>query len=401
MTKQTRYIKHLNWYTVVNAVLLFVICRGIYTSFFMNGVNRALWLDEAFLASSFSKRSFLGILLEGQFEYLQTAPLGWLWIEKILTIVFGNTPYVLRMGSVIGYILTIAALIFIQFYFYYSKFPFAAAALVANTPILLQYSNVFKPYITDGFMSLLVAILYGFWKKNKLRGKWLVFIWMGLIWFSQTACFMIGGLILSEFVFGCLYKNKADILQSVLLGASVGVSFSVYYFAWARRMTSVSGMQNYWGSRSSFFPFIPTSVADLVNGIELLKHIFKQFDQAYIFILSFSVGGIVYSVWKKDRMVIGLYFGLLIALFASFLRMYPVKDRLWCFSYPVLALTAFITLEGIANKKAILECIIAIVMLIIVFENTGYKTYSKASNVYWSNQELVRTGLSSYSYEFK
>ena len=207
MTKQIRYIKHLNWYTVVNAVLLFVVCRGIYTSFFMNGVNRALWLDEAFLASSFSKRSFLGIPLEGQFEYLQTAPLGWLWIEKILTIVFGNTPYVLRMGSVIGFILTIAALIFIQFYFYHSKFPFAAAALVANTPILLRYSNVFKPYITDGFMSLLVAILYGLWKKNKLSGKWLVFIWMGLIWFSQTACFMIGGLILSEFVFACLYKN--------------------------------------------------------------------------------------------------------------------------------------------------------------------------------------------------
>ena len=163
-----RLTKYLNWYTAVNVVLLFVIFRGIFTSLFMNGVNRTLWLDEAFLASSFSKRSFLGILLEGQFDYLQTAPLGWLWFEKILTKFFGNTPYVLRTGAVIAYGLTIVALIFIQTHFYKSKFPFAAAAFIANTPLILRYSNMFKPYVMDGFVALFAAIVYGLWKEKKL-----------------------------------------------------------------------------------------------------------------------------------------------------------------------------------------------------------------------------------------
>ena len=381
-----RLTKYLNWYTAVNVVLLFVIFRGIFTSLFMNGVNRTLWLDEAFLASSFSKRSFLGILLEGQFDYLQTAPLGWLWFEKILTKFFGNTPYVLRTGAVIAYGLTIVALIFIQTHFYKSKFPFAAAAFIANTPLILRYSNMFKPYVMDGFVALFAAIVYGLWKEKKLGTIWLALIWMGLLWCSQPACFVIGGLGLTEFIFVCLQKNKKEILRTILIGVAVGVSFIVYYIVWVRRMTSVSEMQNYWAS--DFFPLIPKSVADLKRAVELLEYLFQQFDQGFIFIFAFSTGGFFYSIWKKDRLAIGLYLGFLLALFGSFLHMYPIKGRLWCFIFPALALTAFITLEGIAHKKAIFECAIALAMLIVVLGNTAYKTFSKESGVYWNNEEV-------------
>lgn len=382
-----QFVDNIHWYIMVNAIFLFIACRGIYISFFMNSVNRSLWLDEAFLASSFSQRSFFGIFLEGEFEYLQSAPLIWLWFEKGLSIVFGNTPYVLRIGSVISFIIVIIALSFVQLYFFHSKFPFAAAALIANTPIILKYSNMFKPYMADCLVTWLAAIFWGLYKKERISGKWLAIIWMGLIWCSQPVCFMIGGLCLSEFIFSCIHDNKKDILKIIILGIFVGISFVIYYFAWIRRMTSISDMQDWW--KAYFFPFIPKSLADVRVGIDLLlNQIFKIFDTSYYFVFALSIGGIVYSFKKKDTLFSGLYLGLLIALFASYLHMYPVKDRLWCFSFPVLALISITTLEGIAQKKPMLEGVIALVILIIVIGNTGYKKYSNASDVYMSGEEV-------------
>lgn len=381
-----RKTNYLNWYVVVNAILLIIACRGIYVSFFMNDVNRSLWIDEAFLASSFSKRSFMGILLEGEFEYLQTAPLGWLWLEKILTIIFGNTPYVLRIGSVISFIFIIVLLAFIQFYYYKSRFPLAASAFLSNIPIVLQYSNMFKPYIFDGFVTLLIAVTYGAWKRRKISRKLLAVIWMGLIWFSQTACFIIGGFVLCEFVFSCLQKDKGEIIRTTILGIAVIISFCMYYFVWVRRMTSISGMQNYWDSY--FFSLVPKSISDINRGIDLLREIFKQYDQAYLFVIAFSAGGILHAAWKKDRMVIGLFLGIGVAIFASSIHMYPIMDRLWCFSYPVFALVTFVTLDEITQRRDLYKVIVGLVVVVVSLGNAGYEKYSKASNVYWDREEI-------------
>lgn len=380
-----RVTKEQAWYIAINAILLFIACRGIYTSFFMNNVNRSLWLDEAFLASSFSKRSFWGILTGGEFEYLQSAPLGWLWFVKILTILFGNTPYVLRMGSVVAFILIIFFLTFIQLYFYESNFPFAAAAILSNVPFILQYSNMFKPYITDGTVALAITLVYGLWKKEKIGWNLLACIWMCLIWFSQTACFVIGGFILCELLFSCLYKDKTVIMRAITIGFLIVISFSLYYFVWIRRMTSITEMQNYWNS--FFLPF-PKSMTDLNHLIELLNSIFLPFDKAYMIVLAFFVSGVVLFVWEKDRIIIGLFMGMCIASFASFLHMYPITDRLWCFSYPAFSLITCVTMEKIAQRRKLFEVIIAFVVVIVAMNNTGFAKYSKASNVYMNNQEL-------------
>lgn len=378
-------MKGLPWYITINAIFLFLACRGIYTSLFMNSVNRSLWIDEAFLASSFSKRSFWGIFIDGEFEYLQSAPLGWLWLVKILTILFGNTPYVLRTGSVLGFILILIFLTLIQLLFYESKFPFAAAAILSNVPVVLQYSNMFKPYITDGTVVLAITLVYGLWRKEKIDWKLLTFLWMCMIWFSQTACFMIGGFLLCELLFSCLHKEKKAILQTIIIGLLVVLSFSIYFFVWIRRMTSVTGMQNYWNS--FFFPF-PKSVSDLKYGLQLINSIFRRFDHAYMIVLAFSVSGVVLSVLEKDRILISLFFGTAIAVFASLIHMYPIIDRLWCFSYPVFTLIACITLEKIAQRRRVFEFITAFVLVIVAINNTGFETYSRASNVYMYNQEL-------------
>ena len=62
-------------YIITNLVFIYFIYLGIKTSFFMVSVNRSLWLDEALLAMSFSKRTFAELFTLGEFEYCQSAPL--------------------------------------------------------------------------------------------------------------------------------------------------------------------------------------------------------------------------------------------------------------------------------------------------------------------------------------
>ena len=76
-----------------------IIVSGIIVSILMNCVGRTLWLDEAMLAFSFSKRSLLE-LTNGVFEWDQSAPVLYLYCVKILTLLFGNTEAVLRSFSV-------------------------------------------------------------------------------------------------------------------------------------------------------------------------------------------------------------------------------------------------------------------------------------------------------------
>lgn len=378
-------MKKINRYVLVNAIMLLIACMGIYISFFMNSVDRSLWLDEALLAESFTKRSFLGIFLEGQFANLQSAPIGWLWFEKILTISFGNTPYVLRMGSVAGFILIIILLSLIQGYYYRSRFPFAAAAFISNIPIVLRYSNMFKPYITDGAATMVVAFTYGLWKREKMSTGMLAAVWMCLIWFSQTSCFMIGGYCLCEFLFSCLDKDKKGAKRSVILGSAAVSSFLVYFVVWGRRMASLSRMQQDW--QSSFFPLFPQSVSELIRGYYLLKSVALEFDRTWFLVAALFAGGLILAVWKKDRMVMGLFLGLGVALLASAAHLYPISGRLWGFCYPAIALIAFVTIEEIIPREKQIEIPAALVMIIIILSNTG-KWYAQTSDVYLKDQEV-------------
>jgi hypothetical protein len=57
--------------------------------------DRSQWRDEAALALNIVNRSFIGLAqpLDGD----QGAPLGFLFDEKLLTMLLGNTDYVLQI----------------------------------------------------------------------------------------------------------------------------------------------------------------------------------------------------------------------------------------------------------------------------------------------------------------
>lgn len=177
-----------------NFIFFVATVSGVMVSIFMNLVNRSFWVDEAALAYEFSKRSFWN-MADGSFSNGQIAPLGWLYIEKMLEILFGNTEFVLRIGSIAGFVLTLLILYYLMKNCFQTAYPWAACAFYANMSFILQYSNTFKPYIWDGFFVLLVIALFYLYGCKKIRLWALIACWSILIWFSNPVCFFEGGLL--------------------------------------------------------------------------------------------------------------------------------------------------------------------------------------------------------------
>jgi hypothetical protein len=63
-------------------------------------VNRSLWLDEAMLAGNIVSRSY-GELLRPLADH-QGAPLGWLWLERTVVLVFGDGERALRLVPLVA-----------------------------------------------------------------------------------------------------------------------------------------------------------------------------------------------------------------------------------------------------------------------------------------------------------
>lgn len=145
---------------VIGIFGLVMIVLGVYTSIVMDLTDRSLWLDEAMLADNIVRRS-IRELTATPLAHQQTAPVVFLYISKIATILFGNTAFVLRIFSVVSYALTILLVFLLSRDALHLRFPVLPAAFAANMAVLLKYSNDFKPYMSEAFWCLLALYAYG------------------------------------------------------------------------------------------------------------------------------------------------------------------------------------------------------------------------------------------------
>lgn len=364
---------------------LCIILAGIGVSIFMNCVGRTLWLDEAMLAFSFSKRPFFG-LTNGVFEWDQSAPVLYLYAVKLLTVLFGNTEFVLRSFSILSYI----AVLFLSAYtakkLFRIKYPILAAAFLANMNFILKYSNEFKQYLSECIWVLLVLLLYYRYKEEKLAWYKMMIGFMIFIWGANPSCFFIGGVLLYEFCSGAFTKDKSLVRNSVLTGIGVGASFVVYYFYWLRGIALSGAMQSYW--ENADFPLIPKSIDDLKMAQAMVYEIFITFREARVFMVALVLAAfIVGIVFAKNRYCTVILLGFLVTLFASYIHMFPVADRLWCFSFPVFTILAFYAIDQMTAGGRRAEIVAVFLMFTLALTNNGILVYRHAENVYRNGEE--------------
>ncbi|WP_233565070.1 glycosyltransferase family 39 protein [Micromonospora musae] len=118
---------------------------------------RSFWGDELYVVHNLRDRGYLDLLEPLAFS--QTAPPGWLWLERLSLQLFGASEHSLRLVPLLFGL----ALLPLVGYFGRRLMPppsaLAALLLVAIAPFLVGYSNELKQYSADAFcVTLLVGI---------------------------------------------------------------------------------------------------------------------------------------------------------------------------------------------------------------------------------------------------
>ena len=377
------------WLTKTIAGLLILVCLcGIATSISVNMADRSLWLDEAMLADSFSNRT-LGNLWNGAFDNKQIAPLGWLYFEKLLTVIFGNTESVLRLGSVIAYILSIGLLYYIVRKILHAPLilSLAAAALFANLPYVLGYSNVFKQYISEGLYVLIALVAFDKYRKGRIRTWALCVIWVVAVWFSNPVCFIEGGCLIVEGIYALKEKNGKKLIRIILIGVCILSSFLAHYFFWIHQGSVVSEMQDDWSAKS--FLLFPHTKEQLVSEAKMVHDVYLGFDKTEIAMLILTgATALLVLLQRKNRPLLWIIAGCIIALLASSFNYFPMEPRIWFFFIPTMIVFCFggiAEITGMLGEKKrgkipsfILSTVLPVALVIL----------AAGINNYWKNPEF-------------
>ena len=294
-------------------------------------------VDDAMLALNVASRSFAGLLHPLAFE--QTAAPGFLWAEKLLTLIAGVNVYALRA-------LPLVAAIALP----YTTWRLArrlvgevpalfAAALTAASPVILQYSVTTKPYVVDALITvILLDAGLRVLAAPEDRAAWRFFGLAGAVglFFSTPAVFVLAGLFA---VLATSREVRESPARRLLAGWGLLLIavFCAVYFGVTRAEASPY-MRVFWAAR--FLP--PTSwihPADAWNVMKRLPagtlRVARGLDEPTALFWLLALCG----AWRVSRH--GWARALLVAaplavvLGAAAASLYPISPRLDLFIAPV------------------------------------------------------------------
>lgn len=144
-----------------------------------------MWKDEASIANNL-RRSFLQ--LTGHLTYDQVAPVGWLWLEKLLLEVVGPDDRVLRFLPYLGALTVLCLGAFIARQAIGRFAAVAVALMLAFAPSLLVYAGETKQYAWEAAIALALLVL-GAWAHRAIRWQGWAAVprsWRAVLWVAAT-----------------------------------------------------------------------------------------------------------------------------------------------------------------------------------------------------------------------
>lgn len=267
----------------------------------MDGLDRSLWLDEAWVANSILEPSIPAMFYYER--WLQTSPPGFLLLARITTSLFGSSnigirllPLALSVWALVAMWLALRAFAPTRRFL---VVPVAFAAFVF-APQGIEYARVFKQY--SGDVAVAASLLY----VSLRRRQWLIFAIPLAPFFSYPSIFLAPGLLL-------LAPRK------VWTGAAVAASATLIYFAFIQPNQS-DALRTYWAQQPhglrNFGILLPANPTLLLCAA-----------------LSVFLGR------RRLRLILSLVIlPLMLASIAEKLRIYPIIPRTALFLLPSLTL---------------------------------------------------------------
>ncbi|RJO60641.1 hypothetical protein C4544_04845 [candidate division WS5 bacterium] len=334
-----------------NKLVWAVIAFGIVFRIAPYLYNRSLWIDEANITGSILG-SFSDIFNPSVTDpdYLghwkSSSPLGFFIIEKLMVLQFGDTEYALRLFPLLCGIISL-----ILFYLVARKYikPQAvpvALALFAVSDTLIYYSSEVHSYSTEIAIALLLLLAAAYIQsKNSTLIHFVLFGITGgvVVWFSNSAIFILAGIGASLFLFSFLRKQWTRAVNLSIAYLLWAVGFLSYYFIYVGNINKGPIVEQ-WKAENAFMPFPPLSPSDLAWYIDTF---FSMLAKPTLTILQsasmMAVGGMAAFALiigcisicseKKEKFFI-LISPMFFALLASGLHLYPFLERTLLFLAP-------------------------------------------------------------------
>ena len=157
-----------------------------------------LWPDEAYLAHNYLDRSYLDLLKP--LDFIQIAPILYLWVQKAFVSLLGFSEYSLRLYSLLCGIASLFVFRCLAGRLLRGTALVLALAVFAVAYPLVRYSGEAKPYGGDMLVSLILVTLAILWQEqpDKSRWWWALTLAMPLaVLLSYPVAFMGGGICLA------------------------------------------------------------------------------------------------------------------------------------------------------------------------------------------------------------
>ncbi len=371
-----------------------LIGLGIFLRFKHYLSNRSLWLDEAMLTLNIQSRSFEQLLQP--LDYKQGAPVGFLFIEKLAILLFGNNEYALRLFPFVCGILALFLFYRVAQAFIRPKAVPITLALFVICDSLIYFSAEVKQYSSDVTIALLLYLV----ASHYLEREYLTFqqtVFCALIgalavWFSHPAVFILAGIGLT-FIFSCVRRKHWQKLGWILaIGSLSLISFFILYSLSLQDLANHKELVDSW--EIAFMPFPPTSFWDIwwfVNAF------FKTF--AYpvglplsgVAALAFLIGSYFLFLENKEKLLL-LVIPILFTGLASGLYKYPFHGRLLLFLLPSFLLLVAEGVEQIWERTKMSVPILGIIVLGLLFLHPVLLVVPRL--VYPHTQEEIKPVLS-------
>ncbi len=309
-----------------------VITFGIFLRLAQYFTNRSLWIDEAMVSLNIINKTIPELFQK--LDYNQGAPIGFLLIEKILTLFLGDSEFMLRLFPLLCGIASLFFFFKLSTILLSPVYSLCAVSLFAILNRLIYYSAEVKQYSSDVLITILIFIIVLQIDKmesfSRIRRFILYLLPSVLIWFSFPAIFVLFGTLLALTGIYLLQKNKQNLNYILCFWIQSLISAFILYKVHLSNLDSRE-LRNF-----GFYSFIP-----LPPTYTHLENLFAHF-MSYIGLstspipkLLFLAGVIsMFLSKKKESLVLGS--PLLITVIASGLNLYPMYERLLLFLVPGL-----------------------------------------------------------------
>ena len=216
-----------------------------------------LWPDEAYLAHNYLDRSYLGLLKP--LDFIQIAPILYLWVQKTLVSLLGFSEYSLRLYSLLCGVASLFVFRYLAGRLLRGTALVLAFAVFAVAYPLVRYSGEAKPYGADMLISLILVTLAILWQEQPERPRrwWALTLAMPLaVLFSYPAAFMGGGICLAMAIELLLRRDRRrqSWLRWIVVCAALAGGAAVLFGLCAREQMEKSGPAQQKAFQSIFPP---------------------------------------------------------------------------------------------------------------------------------------------------